>query len=104
MTKLDCNNCANFEKVHKNPVCDPCTFFTDGRTPTHWKAIQALAPIHGPTAPYTDTQRLNWMLTMMSLGDDPANVGDKRTAALAATILLGKQGRDAIDFAMEGSP
>lgn len=101
--KPDCTNCANFDKTHKNPVCDPCTFFTDGRAPTGWAAMPQ-APIHGPTAPYTDSQRLDWMLPLVADVDDPAGVGDRRTAALSAAFLIGKSGRDAIDFAMEGSP
>lgn len=62
------------------------------------------APHPGPTGPFTDTQRLDWMMPMMSLGDDPARVGNKRTVALASALVLGKTGRDAIDYAMEGSP
>ena len=65
--------------------------------------MTSTAPIHPPSAPYTDTQRLEWLLPVMSLDDDPARVGDRRTIALAAAFMLGKTGRDAIDFAMEGS-
>ena len=54
--------------------------------------------------PVTDTQRLDWMLPLMSLADDPNNLGGPRTKALAAALVLGKTGRDAIDYAMEGSP
>lgn len=51
-----------------------------------------------------DQRRLEWLLTVMSLEDDQGKVGGPRTAALAAALMLGKTGRDAIDFAMEGSP
>lgn len=61
------------------------------------------APAHSPSGPYTDTQRLDWLLPVMSMDADPARVGDKRTVALAAAFMLGKSGREAIDFAMEGS-
>lgn len=103
-TVKDCTNCANMDVTHKNPVCDPCSFFTDGRAPTHWKAVEAPAPTHLTSAPFTDTQRLEWLLPVMAAVDDPARVGDKRTVALSAAFVLGKSGREAIDFAMEGSP
>jgi len=102
-TVKDCTNCANMDRTHLNPVCDPCTFFTDGRAPTHWKAVLAQAPTHPTSAPFTDTQRLEWLLPAMAALDDPQNVGNKRTVALSAAFMLGKSGRDAIDFAMEGS-
>lgn len=103
--KRDCTNCANMDAAHPNPVCEPCSHFTDGRAPTHWKAIVvAQAPAHPPSAPFTDTQRLEWLLPVMAAVDDPARVGDKRTVALSAAFVLGKSGREAIDFAMEGSP
>lgn len=77
--KRDCTNCANMDATHPNPVCEPCSYFTD-------------------------TQRLEWLLPVMAAVDDPARVGDKRTVALSAAFVLGKSGREAIDFAMEGSP
>ena len=102
--KRDCTNCANMDVTHTNPVCEPCSYFTDGRAPTHWKAIVvAQAPTHPTSAPFTDTQRLDWLLPVMAAIDDPAHVGDRRTVALSAAFMLGKSGREAIDFAMEGS-
>jgi hypothetical protein len=50
----------------------------------------------------TDAQRLDWVLPIVEGDDTPeANL---RTQALAASIMLGKTGRDMLDFAMEGSP
>lgn len=95
----DCNNCARGADPLDTVYCQPCAFFTDGRPPTNWVAIQILSE-----PDYTDTQRLEWMLPLMSVVDDPTGLGEKRTAALAAALMLGKNGRDAIDFAMEGSP
>lgn len=100
--KADCTNCANFDKTHKNPVCEPCTFFTDGRNPTGWAATQASSSVG--SSDYTDTQRLEWLLPVVAALDDPQSVGNKRTVALAAAFMLGKSGRGAIDYAMEGSP
>lgn len=98
----DCTNCANMDITHTNPVCEPCAYFTDGRAPTHWKAIEVV-PAHPTSAPFTDRQRLEWLLPLIAQVDDPARVGDKRTVALSAAFMLGKSGREAIDFAIEGS-
>ena len=104
--KRDCTNCGNFDKAAApgNPgPCGPCVFSVGGaQPPSQWVAAQA--PSAPTNAPFTDTQRLDWMLPLMSLQDDRENVGDKRTVALSAALVLGKSGRDAIDFAMEGSP
>ena len=51
-----------------------------------------------------DQRRLEWLLTVMSLDDDPKGLGGHRTVALGAALMLGKTGRDAVDYAMEGSP
>lgn len=97
--KRDCTNCAR-DADPTDPVhCGPCVFFPDARPPTNW-----LAPAPVQSSGYTDTQRLEWMLPLVSTLDDPTGVGHKRTLALAAALQLGKTGRDAVDFALEGSP
>lgn len=102
----DCTTCARIADPTDTLHCQPCVFFTDGRPPTNWVPVgmPQRAPIHPPSAPYTDTQRLDWMLPLVTLLDDPAQVGEARTMALSAALLAGKRGRDAIDYAMEGSP
>lgn len=106
--KRDCTNCARTADPTDPVHCGPCVFFPDARPPTNWLApapvSSARAPIHPTSAPYTDTQRLEWMLPLVSTLDDPTGVGHKRTLALAAALQLGKTGRDAVDFALEGSP
>lgn len=100
-----CTTCARVADPTDTLHCQPCTFFTDGTPPTNWLPISLpQAPAHPPSAPFTDTQRLEWLLPVMAAVDDPARVGDKRTVALSAAFVLGKSGREAIDFAMEGSP
>lgn len=46
---------------------------------------------------YTDTQRLDWVMDILSLTE---NNGDAKAMRLCAAVMLGKQGRDAIDTAM----
>lgn len=48
----------------------------------------------------TDTERLEWMMPIMQLAE-PEGVADYRTMLLFGAITLGKQGREAIDAAME---
>lgn len=50
---------------------------------------------------HNDTARLDWVLDILSLGDD--SKADKKSLKLAGAIMLGKQGREAIDVAMEDS-
>ena len=104
-----CSACVHMDQPGTGPNCGPCQWPLDpaerpsGFVPTQAKPL-AQAPIHPPSAPFTDTQRLDWLLPVMAALDDPAHVGDKRTVALSAAFMLGKSGREAIDFAMEGSP
>ena len=51
-----------------------------------------------------DQRRLEWLLPVIGTAGDTDRVGNARTMALGAALMLGKTGRDAIDFAMEGSP
>ena len=52
---------------------------------------------------YTDTDRIDWVLDILSLGDDTQ--ADRKTLAvaiaLAQGIVIGKTGRDVLDAAME---
>lgn len=50
----------------------------------------------------TDTTRLDWVLDILSLGEDDAKA-DSKTLKIMGAIMLGKTGRDAIDAAMENS-
>lgn len=51
-----------------------------------------------------DQRRIDWLLPVICLEDDAGGVGRPRTLALAAALMLGLVGRDAIDYAREGSP
>lgn len=94
-----CSACVHMGQPGTGPNCGPCQWPHDPA-----ERPSGFVPIHPPSAPFTDTQRLEWLLPVMAALDDPANVGNKRTVALASAFMLGKSGRDAIDFAMEGSP
>ena len=60
-----------------------------------WSDIDLVA--HGyAILPGPDGERIGWLISMLG---HPA-----RMAGLGAAISLGKTGRDAIDYAMEGSP
>jgi hypothetical protein len=50
-----------------------------------------------------DRLRFEWMLPICSCTDDDSKVTDARALRVAAALMLGKSGRDAIDTAMEGS-
>ena len=64
----DCTTCARVADPTDTLHCQPCTFFTDGTPPTNWLPISLpQAPAHPPSAPYTDTQRLDWMLPLVTL-------------------------------------
>ena len=54
-------------------------------------------------AALADRDRLEWLLPVLdsAFGDE---VGNLRTQALSAGLLLGKTGRDLVDFAREGCP
>ena len=91
-----CRNCRHGDLGGDESPCRGCTGFDK------WEP-------EPPPTPSTeellaDQRRLEWLLTVMSLEDDQGEVGGPRTAALGAALMLGKTGRDAIDFAMEGSP
>jgi hypothetical protein len=97
-TDRSCTTCVRADKPISDPVCAPCWSAGGGARP-QWK------PWPQPViAPVTDTQRLDWLLPLVTVLDDPNNLGGPRTKALAAALVLGKSGRDAIDYAMEGSP
>ena len=49
-----------------------------------------------------DTERLDWVIDILSLGDDTKT--DAKTVKLFGAIALGKQGRAAIDLAMGDAP
>lgn len=89
-----CTTCLHLDEPSDGPHCGPCDRYVN------------FEPIDPPqrSAPYTDTQRINWLMPLLSLGDDPQRPAGRRTAALAAAYQIGKAGREAIDFAMEGSP
>ena len=53
---------------------------------------------------HDDQKRLEWCMVILELTEAPPNVADHRVAAMAAALMLGKTGRDALDYAMEGSP
>lgn len=93
-----CNTCAPRALPGDGPICGPCVFSED-KPPTNWAALEA-----NSSDPLADQRRLEWLLPVMSLAGDQANVGVARTLALGAALMLGKTDRDAIDFAMEGSP
>lgn len=86
----ECATCTRANQPIDHPTCAAC-----------WSKGTSL-PLWEPESP--DTQRLNWLLPLVTVLDDPTNVGGPRTQALAAALMLGKSGRDAIDYAMEGSP
>jgi hypothetical protein len=46
----------------------------------------------------TDTERLDWLLCVVSLDDGPT---DERTVKIAGALMLGLTGREAIDMAMK---
>lgn len=75
--------------------------WTDAQLAAHGYSNPEIGP--APTGP-TDTQRLEWVLPLLSLDDGDGAPGNRRTVALASALVLGKSGRDAIDFAMEGFP
>lgn len=52
--------------------------------------------------PRTDTERLEWVMDVLSLGDDTK--ADRKAVVLGGAILQGKTGRDAIDSAMDAMP
>lgn len=62
------------------------------------RRVDALQRLHD------DQKRLEWLFPVLTKLDDPAGIGGPRTAALGAALMLGKTGRDALDYAMEGSP
>lgn len=49
-----------------------------------------------------DSARLEWLLPIVSGDDD--TVANRRTAALAAGLLVGLSGIPLVDYAMEGCP
>lgn len=51
-----------------------------------------------------DRVRLNWVMPVLSCTDDDSALTDQRAMHIAAALMLGKTGRDAIDTAMEGKP
>lgn len=51
-----------------------------------------------------DQRRIDWLIPVIATVEGQAEVGRARTEALGAALLVGLVGRDAIDFAMEGSP
>ena len=51
-----------------------------------------------------DTARIDWLIPVIATVNGQAEVGRARTLALAAALLVGLAGRDAIDYAREGSP
>ncbi len=46
----------------------------------------------------TDTERLDWLLNNLV-----GNVADEALNSLLAALLMGKDGREALDMAMDGS-
>ena len=98
MTDRSCMTCVRADKPISDPTCEAC--WSAGVFPQRWEP----GPPQPVGTPVTDTQRLDWLLPLVTVLDDPTNVGGPRTQALAAALVLGKTGRDAIDYAMEGSP
>ena len=90
-----CVTCARGDARITDSTCSACFAF-DAWTPE-------VATVSADTL-LADQRRLEWILPVMSLSSDPASVGHARTMALGAALMLGKTDRDAIDFAMEGSP
>jgi hypothetical protein len=67
---------------------------------TQWAARPEDADLPPPV---TDTTRLEWLLPVLELAPADADLSNQRSMALAAALMMGKSGRDALDFAMEGS-
>ena len=72
--------------------------------PTILDAMSPMIPKPFPTSPAgraepTDTQRLDWLMPVIS-GDDN-QLATQRTIALGLMLLNGLEGRAAIDKAME---
>jgi hypothetical protein len=49
----------------------------------------------------SDTERVDWLLAVLSADDCDPKIADARAILLGAAIMLGKKGREAIDTAME---
>lgn len=95
-----CTNCGHIDAGKE--VCDPCEFYPreNGRPPTRWVAMQGPDTSVGD-ALQADRRRLEWLIPVI---DDSDAAGGPRTMALGAALMVGKTGRDAIDYAMEGCP
>lgn len=88
---MGCNTCAFSERPGGEFPCHSCE---PGERASGWTDPVLLA----------DQRRLQWLLPVIGTAGDPDHVGNARTMALGAALMLGKTDRDAIDFAMEGSP
>lgn len=113
MTSKDCNNCthclksvsvgftvATCEKLHK--VIDVQTTLKPLTTPK-WCPMSSvhptiLASMAAMVPPPTDTQRLEWLLPVVSGGISAE--ADRRTLALGTALISGLEGRALIDKAM----
>ena len=93
-----CNTCAHQALPGDGPICGPCVF-SENKPPTNWAARET-----NGGDPIADQRRLEWLLPVIGTAGDTDRVGNARTLALGAALMLGKTDRDAIDFAMEGSP
>lgn len=98
-----CARCANLDA--NATVCGPCEFppkREDGTRdpPTRWVAMQGPDTTVGD-ALQADQRRLEWLIPVI---DDSDAAGGPRTIALGAALMLGKAGRDALDFAMKACP
>ena len=90
-----CHNCAHCDLAVDDTPCRGCFA---------WSAWTRQVATASSDTLLADQRRLEWILPLISLDSDPLGLGQKRTMALGAALMLGKTDRDAIDFAMEGSP
>lgn len=90
-------NCDTCQHVDLDVSKQPCRGCSNG---SGWTPFPAAAS-EGLRA---DQRRLEWLLPVIGTAGDTDRVGNARTMALGAALMLGKTDRDAIDFAMEGSP
>ena len=95
-----CESCAHIEVA---PGAEPCATCVSGVGFPGWTpAVERRVDAHQRLL--DDQKRLEWLFPVLTKLDDPTGIGGPRTAALGAALMLGKTGRDALDYAMEGSP